>query len=325
MAARLVALANGPLGLEVERSLVTELGSAGAAVVSDGRAVFDPGSGTSGVGAAMAWAMRLGADDVHLVAEPRPGRDLGVWARQAEQFSPAPHVWSIETGGLVAVEPAPFPDIRVPPSQTAELTLLLEQAGLEVVVEHGVVLGELRGLEVARVVIGEAGRPELQVGVGRLDREAFALLHGDLTRPDALAQVVERIAPLRSPSAPPHPANRLARERWLRHQVLADPGLVGAASLEPAEGPEPRAGLRDVAIAVALGSRPDGSPVVVVTSDGVDLETVPRAGDARAWHAPDAELVVVVPSHNLHPATARLAARLARPAQVLDIAAEWPR
>jgi hypothetical protein len=273
----------------------------------------------------MAWAMRQGADDVHLVAEPGPGRDLGVWARQAQEFHPAPQVWAIESAGLQLVEPAPYPERQVPPPETAEFVLLLEQAGLEVVVEHGVVLGEMRGLEVARVAPGDDGRLQLQVGVGRLDREAFALLHGDLGRPEALAKVVERIAPLRAPDAAPHPANRLTRERWLRHQLVAAPSGLGLDSLEPVEGPEVRGGLRERAVAVALGRRDDGTEVVVVTSDGSDLEVVPRAADARAWHAPDADLVVVLPSGAVHPAIRRLAERLARPAQVLDVAPPWPR
>ena len=325
MAARLVALANGPLGMQVERSLVTELGSASAAVAAHGTAAFDPGGGAGGVGAAVAWAVRQGADDLHLVAEPGPGRDLGVWARQAEHFEPAPRVWAIGTGELRPVEPGPYPERVIPSPETDEYVLLLEQAGLEVVVEHGVVLGELRGLEVARVAPGDDGRLQLQVGVGRLDREAFALLHGDLGRPEALAKVVERITPLRAPDAAPHPANRLTRERWLRHHLIEDPALIELDTLEAVEGPEVRGGLRESAVAVALGRRSDGTAVVVVTSDGSGLEIVPRAADARAWHAPDAELVVVVPSGNLHPATRRLADRLVQPAQVLDVAPPWPR
>ena len=50
------------------------------------------------------------------------------------------------------------------------------------VVEHGVVTGEVRGLEVCRVVddrtTGDGVR--LEVGVGAHDREAFAIIHGDV-------------------------------------------------------------------------------------------------------------------------------------------------
>ncbi len=56
----------------------------------------------------------------------------------------------------------------------------LLDAGVEVVVEHGVIRGEVRGLEVARVGGRRRRRRPLEVGVGRHDREAFAMVHGDL-------------------------------------------------------------------------------------------------------------------------------------------------
>jgi hypothetical protein len=312
------------LGLAVDRSQVVELAS-GAAAAVDGHAVFDPGSTSAGLGAAIAWAMRQGARELDLIAEPHDDLDLAVLARQARWFDPAPRVWSVEADGLRAVEPAPFPEHLAPPPDTAEQMLLLEQAGLDVVVEHGAITGELRGLEIARVATTTEGVHELHVGVGRFDQEASALMQGDLARPAALSRVVELVGPLRSSTASPHPVNRLVRERWLRHQLVADPGLVGLDTLEAVDAPERRGGLRDTAIAVAIGRRADGTPVVVVTSEGTDLEVVPRAADARAWHAPDAELVVVLPEHNVHPVTQRLADQLARPARVLEVAPEWPR
>jgi hypothetical protein len=260
-----------------------------------------------------------------VLAEPLETRDLAVWARQAQQFDPAPRIWAIGREGLEPVAAAPYPEHLVPPPGSAEQILLLEQAGLEVVLEHGVVLGELRGLEVARVTVADDGHTELQVGVGRFDQDASALMQADLTRPDALDRVVGLIGPLRSPDAEPHPVNRLARERWLRWQLLSDPSLVGLAELEPIDATEPRGGLRERAIAAALGTRDDGSQVVVVASEGADLDIVPRAADTRAWHAPEADLLVVLPTGNVHPVTARLAERLVRPARVLDVAPGWPR
>lgn len=277
------------------------------------------------MGAALAWAARHDAAEVDLLAEPAEDRHLGVWTRQARHFDPAPRVWSIGRDGLEAVDPAPYPEHVVPPPHAAEQVLLLEQAGVEVVVEHGTVIGELRGLEVARVTTTPDGGTELQVGVGRYDQEASALMQADLSRPDALDRVVELVAPLRAPDAPPHPVNRLARERWLRWQLVQEPGLVGLGELQPVDSPEARGGLRDRAVAAAVGSRADGTPVVVVAAEGADLDIVPRAADTRAWHAPDAELVIVLPAGNVQPVTERLAARLARPATVLDIAPEWPR
>ena len=79
-------------------------------------------------------------------------------------------------------------------------------AGASVVVEHGVVTGEVRGLEVCRVVDvadGETTGVRLEVGVGAHDREAFAIIHGDVPTRDALAGVVAAVADGAYQSMPP--------------------------------------------------------------------------------------------------------------------------
>ena len=48
-------------------------------------------------------------------------------------------------------------------------------------------------------------------------------MHGDLSPPEALSRVVEQVRDLRRSGAEPHPLNRWARERWLRHTVVVDP------------------------------------------------------------------------------------------------------
>ena len=82
-------------------------------------------------------------------------------------------------------------------------------AGADVVVEHGVVTGEVLGLEVARVVEHDGG-VRLEVGVGRHDREAFALLHGEVPTAEALAAVVGavRTRPHARRRRPPAQAHR---------------------------------------------------------------------------------------------------------------------
>ena len=72
------------------------------------------------------------------------------------------------------------------------------------VVEHGVVTGEVRGLEVCRVVDVDdgGGRVRLEVGVGPHDREAFAIIHGDVPTRAALAGVVAAVAAARRPTRP---------------------------------------------------------------------------------------------------------------------------
>jgi hypothetical protein len=110
----------------------------------------------------------------------------------------------------------------------------------------------------------------------------------------------------------------VGRERWLRSIVVAHPELVGATALTPVEPPMPRDDLRAMSIAPAIG---DG--IVVACSVGVYPDLVPSAADARAQHAPDAELVLVVPAAEAVPTTHRLARALTRPARVVTVSADW--
>ncbi|QGG94587.1 hypothetical protein [Actinomarinicola tropica] len=234
-------------------------------------------------------------------------------------------VWELDGTTPRRVEPDPPEPIGVPSPLTAEATLLLEQAGVDVVVEEGEVIGEVQGLEVARVVLdGPDGPARLEVGVGRFDREAFALIHGELSPPEALARVVADVGEHRRPGVEPHPINRLARERWLRRRIIDEPALVGAAALGAVDAARPRGGLRDPGIAVALGARSDGTPLVVACTTGIDLEAVPDAADARLRHAPQAELVIAVPARDAHRITRELAELLARPAEVVTVEGAWP-
>jgi hypothetical protein len=304
-----------------------EFGLGGCAAAHDGVAWISPASDQPvAIGAAMAWAVRHDADRLHMFVESGSvaAVDAGAVARRGSVFRHPVAVFLIDGSEVSFAEPAAPEPVRVPAPTTEEQRLLLEQAGVEVVVEDGEVVGEVLGLEVARVVVDADGTARLEVGVGRFDREAFALLHGDLSPPEALARAVREVSAVRRPDAEPHPINRVARERWLRHHLIENPGIVGAEVLRPADPVRPRAGLRDAAIAVAVGERVDGTPLVVASSVGVDLEAVPDAADARLRHAPDAELVLVVPPRDDHPITRDLAALLAEPAEVVTVPGPWP-
>lgn len=292
----------------------------------DGRAIIDVGNAPgAGLGAALVWASRQGADRLDLVIEADSERNVAVLARQAKHFDLPIDIWSLDGTSLTAAAPAPHEVALVAPPSTAEQILLLEQAGLEVITEQGVVRGEIRGLEVARVVVDDDGAASLHVGIGRFDREAFALLHGELSPPEALATVVAQVSAVRTADAEPHPINRLARERWLRQHLIAQPDLVGLVDLTPVEPATARSGLRENGVASALGHRADGTTVMVAASVGVDPDAVPDAADTRAWHAADADLVIAVPVGDAHRVTRDLAQRLVAPADVVEIAIEWPR
>ncbi len=273
------------------------------------------------LGGGLAWARSQGVGDLHLLVDDAAA--AGVVARRAAAFRAAPTVWRVDGRALHAAEPAPYPQRAPAPAGADDLVALLEDSGVTVVVEHGVVAGEVLGLEIARVVVGEDDEARLEVGVGRHDREAFTMIHGRLPTADALASVVDAVLAQRRPDASPHPLNRLAAERWLRALLIERPEVVGAASLAPVDPPLPRDNVKDAAPAAALGVDEHGAPVLVVCSAGIDLDLVPTAADARQWHAPDARLVLVVPERDAHPVTLDLAAALAEPAEVVAMAGHW--
>jgi hypothetical protein len=277
------------------------------------------------LGPAMVWADRHGLGELNLLVDG----DAGIVARRASLFANPPTVWVVDGAGLAVATPAPTPVAPTPPS-APELAELLVDADLEVVVEDGIVRGEVLGLEVARIVHGTttAGtpidEPVLEVGVGHADREMTALVHAGLPPVDQLARVVEIVTQHRTPDAPRHPLNQLARERWMRARLVTDPSPLGLASLRPAPPAVPRPNLRDPAVAMALGADAQGRSVVVACSVGVQLDLVPAAADARLALAPDDDLLLALPRRDAHPVTAALAARLVAPARLVPLDDDWP-
>jgi len=324
LAAKLVALIDERRGPGGPRPVVTPLpGGAGARLEgSHGRAerwVLVDAVGGLSFGAALAWATREPVDGITLLVDGAPAGSL---ARRAQLFDLPVEVLRVDGRALTPAAPSPVSvGDEVPPS-ALELIDLLVEAGAEVVVEHGTVRGEVRGLEIARVVVADDGA-RLEVGVGRHDREAFAMVHGNRPTHEALASVIATVAAERVPGRPTHPLNRLAGERWMRRWVIEHPEVVGAVGLEAVASTTDRESLQDRASAVAVGRSLDGGPLVVACSVGADLDLVPAAADARAVHAPEAELVLALPSRDAHAVTRRLAAALHRPARLVDVEEPW--
>jgi hypothetical protein len=226
-------------------------------------------------------------------------------------------VWRVDGRSLVEAAPEPIHASERDATGSA-FAAMLAAAGADVIVEHGVMSGEVLGLEVARVV-GD----RLEVGVGRHDREAFAMVHGDVPTEEALARVVAAVRTHRRLGAPDHPLQRLAAERWLRAMLIERPELVGASALAPAASAVPRTSVKDREPAVATGVDADGAPVVVVCSVGIDLDLVPAAADARLLHDPSARLVLAVPERDAHPVTRALAGALLDPATIVTVPSDW--
>ena len=206
-----------------------------------------------GLGPALAWALRQRADALHVLAE----RATGLLARRAGGFHVADRGVA-RRGARRCCRPSPSrcSSRRPPPPAHLALVDTIVAGGAVPVVEHGVVTGEVRGLEVCRVVDDpHTGAVRLEVGVGAHDREAFAIIHGDVPTVDALAGVVRAVTEHRGPECPQHPLNRLAPERLLRWRLEQHPAPLGLASLAPAQPPVPRPNVKDRVPCTAIGRR----------------------------------------------------------------------
>lgn len=292
----------------------------GAAMAADGKA-FVLVEGDHSLGAALAWARRAGATEVHVIADEAPG----VVARQAGEFGTDISVWRTEGRELIEADPAPVP-VGPGPPDAPDLVALLEAEGLDVVVEGDRLAGEYRGLEVGRIVRAlDDEAPILEVGVGKYDRALTAMMHGDLDGRESIARVVEQLRALRRPDGPPnHPLATLVPERWLRTTLLADPGMIGCEELYAAPAAEPRDRLRPRGVAAATGTR-DGERVVVVCSVGVDLEAPVLAADTRLLVDREARLLLVLPARDVLPVTEAMVADLVRPAEIVAVEGDWRR
>ncbi len=276
------------------------------------------------LGGALAWALRHQAGEVHLIANPASRPDTrpdvaAVLARRAQTFTLPVTVWLAEPPSLREVAPAGYFPPPALPSEAAGFAEVLRTAGVDPVVEFGVLTGEFLGLEVAKVIDGR-----LEVGVGNQDRAFHRDLEPNRLARDVLAEVVALIRRFRVPGGSAHLANSLAVERWLRHVLIRRPDLVGAAFLAPLPPAVPRVDLRTTTAAMAAGVDFEGKPLVVAASAGIDLDVVAAAADARQAHGlGDARLIVALPQPDDHPRTRQLAALLRDPAEVVIVPPDW--
>lgn len=274
-----------------------------AGLVGDAAIVSAVGPRASrSLGPSVLWARRRGANRVRLVAESAEA--AGVLARRSALLEADIEVYVWTSDGPVRSAAADVLPRRDPDPSHIAFEPEVVSAGADPVVEHGVVMGEVFGLEVCRVV-DDAGAARLAVGVGAHDRETQRLVHGD--GPESLRRVVHEVTRLRSSGAD-HPLGRLAPERSIRHRLTHDPTMLGFQRVVAAEPPVVRDSLLDDAPCVALA---DEGAAVVVCVGHVDADVVPFALDARLRLAPDADVAVVAAAGNL-PTPIREIASLAR-------------
>lgn len=277
--------------------------------------MYFPSVAPGALGTAVVWSASVGVSELNVVVD----HGDAALAFTASGFeAPAPKIWRAVDRSLVAARPTP-PEIDEPPT-CPEQVALLEAAGLEVVVEHGVVLGEINGLEVARVGHVD-GRCAVEIGVGAYDQFASAALTLERDDASALAKVVDLVGPHRVAGAEPHPIGRLVRARWLRRQVIAQPELVGADSVEPIPLLTERPGLNESQPAAAIAER-NGGRALVVFAVGLFVGAAEVAAGLAVHHGVS-EVVLVMPSRDLHPRIVASVERLSVPASVLALEGDW--
>ena len=267
------------LSLNEDPAGVPHVFTPGAAFVTDDAAWFlIDGDATRSLGAVIAWSAANGIDKpLNILCE----QNAGIVARRAGFVTADVTVWQVDDRSVIHAEPAPHIESKVPTMGHMALASLIESGGAEIVIEHGVVLGEVRGLEMCRVVDDPfTGEARVEVGLGAHDREAFAMVHGHLPTEDAMRQVITAVLPHRSFEADHHPFNRFGVERLLRWKAMQDPASVGCASLAPVEPPVVRTNVKDAVPCVAIGIDADGNTVAVTFVNGIDLDAVPFALDA---------------------------------------------
>ncbi len=350
--AKLRGLVREHTGAEIE--IVESPGPAGGLVASMGyllaesSASADANTGSLGrperiLGPALLWAEKHRLESLTILTDPDTAGHL---IRRAGHFGAGPgatdltiEILAIDGIALSVAKPAEV--LTVPELSPAEWSFagLITESGARAVDDHGRIVAEFAGLEVARVLLdhsnsdssnsgsnnsgsnnsggssadGSAGRPGipvLEVGVGQADRELHHLVHRDLDPDAGLRRAIAAVAPHRRPGASPHPLNRLARERWIRSNILDDPSLVGLVSADAVAPLRPRDTLLGTQPVAAVGERIDGSRVVVVCSVGVEVDLAAEAADYRHRCDPSAELVVVMPPRDRYPVVERLIGRL---------------
>ena len=304
---------------ELQHQQVIEFGSAVGVVSKNLAWVLLTSRHEFGLGPAMIWALRNKATALKLFTE----RNAGDLARRANFFDFKIEVFEITNNAVsganaVRALPCAVPTKEISAADESFAVFMLS-GGAEITREHGVLAGEVCGLEVCRVVHETADsqviESRLEIGVGTHDRETFQLLHGRTATVESLRKVVEEVASKRIAGANPHPLNQLGRERLLRHLICASPHLVDAVSLQTVAPPMPRANLKDQVPCCAIGVSRTGQSLVVIFSIGIDPDVISFGADARHAIDAQADLIFVSPQRDIVPAIAQLAKLLYTPAR----------
>jgi len=303
LALKLRALIREHLGLSGDPDGRVEVFAPGAAfITNDAVWLLIDGNAARALGGVLAWGTKFELP-IHLVVE----NDSGLLARRAALFDVDITVWHADERVLLPALAEPhLPTTQAKPEHLA-FTELIQSSGADALVEHGIVVGEVRGLEMCRVVDDVvSGVARLEVGMGVNDREAFAMVHGELPTEQALRNVIDAVATHREPGANVHPFNQFGSERMHRWRALQDPTSIGFSRLDPVDPPVKRTNLKDAVPCAAIGSTDSGNLSAAVFVHGVDLDVVPFAVDTASRLGID-EVTVVARRQDITPSIERLA------------------
>lgn len=302
--------------LDIDVPEPTIVGSGASVVAGDQSWTYARQMSAGVLGTAVVWSNANGASVANVITDQADGPLAYVASGFAE---PRPVIWHAIERSLHLVD-AVEPTIPAPPD-CVEHMAVLANADLDVVADHGVWIGEINGLEVARV--GERdGTCAIDIGVGAYDQFAMSALNVDTGEAESLARVVSMVRPFRERGAEPHPIGRLVRSRWLRAEIVRSPDVIGLESVDPIPLLIPRPGLVESQPAAALGYRSDGTKVLVVCSTGIDLGVAETAAGLIRYHGPN-EVVVAMPPRDHHPRIVESLDALSVPAVLAPLIGEW--
>lgn len=266
------------------------------------------------LGTVIVWAERNDLSALNVIVDDGAAQLAAI----AHGFADAPAIWQTEDTTLRSAEAVAAAMPAAP--ETDEYVDVLTNAGLEVVADHGVWIGELNGLELARVGLLD-GSPRIDLGVGAYDQFASAAIDPDRDPAEGLRMIIDLVGPHRRAGSEPHPMGRLVRSRWLRAQAVRDPALVGLDALHPVPLLEARPGLQEDQPAAALGSVGE-EEVLVVFAVGLDLGVSETAAGLIGLHQPS-RVVVAMPPRDHHDRIRSSLERLSVPASLVAIKGEW--
>ncbi len=246
------------------------------------------------LGAVALWAGRAPTERI-IVCTDAAGSEL---ARRAGSLVLPAEVHTHVGADTTPAEPLPVDPAPVLSDEHLAWGDRFAAAGARPVDDHGRLVAEVVGLEMARTEPDPAGGVAIEVGVGRADREIHGMLDVGVDVDRVLSDTAALVAGFRVPGGM-HPLHRVARARWLRSVVLDDPAVVGM------DGPGiPLPPLRSVDTvlvdepAAALFTGGDGSRVLVAATVGFDPDLGPELADLAERSLAD-RVLVAAPSRDV--------------------------